>query len=135
MKSQDPTRSETGLDVAEIAELSYEEEVRGLAQPHVHDAVDTIVKVMKGRKTAPSVKLKAANNLIEHGHERPQNQKAALLSLGRGEITVIIAAPTEIGAGRPQERVIDTEAVETPDVAPEEPEGDVLDVAVRPPTK
>ncbi len=120
MTTHPESKSESGLSVDEIAELSYEEEVRQHAQPHMPKSIKKIKTIRDGRKTPAGVALRAANQLIELGHERPKTAKQALLNLGRGKITIILQAPTQAGPQAPEERVIETEAVDITDATDDE---------------
>jgi hypothetical protein len=55
-------------------EDSGREEVRDLARKHTHDAIKTLVKLMKGPKTPPGVKRACASDILSQGWGRPDSR-------------------------------------------------------------
>lgn len=117
--------------IDEIATLSFEELVRIEAQVEMPDSIRKLRLLRDGKKTPSAVARQCANDLIEHGHERP-NPKLAQLGTGGGNITVILANFKEDGqidTKKVDARIIDVTPVEAP------VEGREIKVAVAPPAK
>lgn len=77
---------ETALDTLRDNEF---EVVRKLASEHNRDAVDTLVELMKGRKTPATVKRACARDIIEIAHGRI-GSPAQATQTGGGGLKIII---------------------------------------------
>lgn len=64
----------SSVAVAKAYEDAHDAEVRDLARQHTKDAVSTLVRLMKGKRTPAGVKRQCAMDIIAQGWGRPDSR-------------------------------------------------------------
>ncbi len=96
----------------------YEERLRDIAGKHMPKSIKTIAELRDDDAIAPSTRLKAANDLIKHGHKKDSHLKQPDGGAGTGKGDIIINV-VRFGEGAKSE-IIHTEKVAlVDDVEPE----------------